>query len=576
MLSHRRWTWAVALALALTVTAVWAGPPVAIVLKNGQRYSGTLVAQRGNRIYLQIDNRQRNWPETDIAIIEFVPGQANQREMTALATVPAQIGGATAAAVAMQDGRVLTGRFGGVLNDGQTVAFSVGGRNRAELVAGDIARLYLDPAVARRLYSSNAVVNLTPQSARPAANVAEPAGSFTVDARTNWMRTGVNVRQGERLTFDASGQVRWGSGRQQVAGPEGAAGQVSARRNFPVQQLDVGALVGRIGNGPPFAIGGFRGPIAMPADGELRLAINDDRRNDNSGSFLVRIFREDRPYARPGGARGMAYSRSPGDYREAGTVRVDAIQAWHPTDFIVRRGEPIVFEATGRVEWGRGVTQVAGPEGVAIDAPLRTDYPVPSAGVGALVGRIEDGQPFLIGASSEPIVMPASGRLYLGVNDSSRTDNSGAFMVRVSRDPQYAASQRTGIPGREQADWVNATDVRVSARVEWTWTDVTVRQGEWLAFQATGQVAWGQGETQVTGPDGTPMAAINSRTYPVPSAGVGALVARIDNGTPFFVGAGTDPVAMPATGRLFLGINDSGRDDNNGFFTVRIARVGRR
>ena len=363
MSSRHRVAGTAVLVLMLAVTAVWAGPPVAIVLKNGQRFSGTLVAQRGDRVYLQIDNRQRNWTQNDIAVIEFVPGQANQRELTALSSVPAQIAGGTAAAVAMRDGQMLTGRFGGVLNDGLAVSFSIGGRNRAELVTDDIARLYLDPAAARRLYSSNAVVNTVPEDVRTATAVAQPAGPFTVDGRADWVPTGVYVRRGERVTFDASGQVRWGSSRQQVAGPQGAAGQVSNRGNFPVPQSAVGALVGRVGDSQPFAIGASREPIVMPADGELYLNINDDRRTDNSGSFSVRLSREVRSLGRPVGARGAGSVRGAGDYRESGTVRVDAIQEWHATDFVVRQGEPIVFEATGRIGWGRDDAQMAGPTG---------------------------------------------------------------------------------------------------------------------------------------------------------------------------------------------------------------------
>ena len=574
MSSRDRVAGAAVLVLALAVTSLWAGPPVAIVLKNGQRYSGTLAAQRGDRVYLQIDSRQRNWSQNDIAVIEFVPGQANQRELSALASVPAQIAGAASAAVVMRDGQMLTGRFGGMLNDGQAVSFSIGGRNRAELVTDDIARLYLDPAAARTLYRSNAVVDTLTEGALPAASAGRLLGPFTVDGRADWVPTGVYVRQGERVTFDASGQVRWGSSRQQVAGPEGSAGQVSNRGNFPVPQAAVGALVGRVGNSQPFAIGTNREPIVMPADGELFLNINDDRRTDNSGSFSVRLTRDVRSLGRAGGARGAGPVRTTGDYREAGTVRVDAIQPWHLTEFVVRQGEPIVFQASGRIGWGRDDSQMTGPDGAPIDAALRTNYPVPSANVGALVGRVENGRPFLIGANPEPIIMPAGGRLYLGVNDSSNTDNAGAFMVRVARDPRYA-TQGAPVYTPEQPDFGNAPEVRVDPRIEWTWTDITVSQGERIAFQATGQIAWGQGETQVTGPDGTPMDEWNRRTYPVPSANVGALVARIGNGTPFLVGANPEVMTMPAAGRLFLGVNDSGRDDNGGIFLVRIARMRR-
>jgi hypothetical protein len=179
-----------------------------------------------------------------------------------------------------------------------------------------------------------------------------------------------------------------------------------------------------------------------------------------------------------------------------------------------------------------------------------------------------------VGAGSEPIVMPSGGQLYLGVNDSGRGDNNGAFQVRITRDT-HSFDQSRGIYGQEQVDFANAASVRVDARQEWTPTDVTVRQGERVAFQATGQIAWGQGVTQVAGPEGAPMDAAARRTYPVPSAGVGALVGRIGNGVPFLVGASSEPIIMPAGGRLFLGVNDSGRGDNSGFFVVRIVLVRR-
>jgi hypothetical protein len=46
------------------------------------------------------------------------------------------------------------------------------------------------------------------------------------------------------------------------------------------------------------------------------------------------------------------------------------------------------------------------------------------------VGRIGSRVPFWW-ARFEPIIMPAGGRLYLGVNDSARGDNSGFFVVRI-------------------------------------------------------------------------------------------------------------------------------------------------
>jgi PA-IL-like protein len=564
MSSLRRPAWVAVLLLALAVTAVSAGPLVSVVLKNGQRFSGVLVAQRSDRVFVEIDNRQYSWSQDEIAAIEFAPGRANRRELSALSSVPSQFEGGPAATLALQDGQLITGRFGGIQSDGRAVRIFTSGRNRSDVNSSDIARLYLDAATARNLYASNAVVDTYPQAARPAFSSAAPAGPFAVDARQEWTRTGVTVRQGERISFESSGQVRWGSGQGQIAGPDGADIQTSERRNYPVPQWGVGALVARVGNGRPFAIGSSTDPIVMPADGELYLGVNDSGRGDNSGSFSVRI-------RRGGRSRAEGYGAGQVDFTSATQVRVDARQEWTPTSVTVRQGERLAFQTTGQIAWGRATGQVTGPEGAYVEDSVRRNYPVPSAGVGALVGRVEDGPPFLVGAGSEPIVMPGDGQLYLGVNDSSRGDNSGTFFVRIARPGGYMG-RPGGVYGQDRAGFGTAVQVSVDARQDWTPTNVTVRQGERIAFQATGQIVWGRGANQVAGPAGAEVETFSRWAYPVPSAGVGALVARIDDGAPFLVGAGTEPIAMPADGQLYLGVNDSSRGDNNGSFIVRIAR----
>jgi hypothetical protein len=57
--------------------------------------------------------------------------------------------------------------------------------------------------------------------------------------------------------------------------------------------------------------------------------------------------------------------------------------------------------------------------------------PLPRQFAGALIGRIDNGQPFGIGNQAS-LRMPASGILYLGVNDDIVSDNSGQFDVVVS------------------------------------------------------------------------------------------------------------------------------------------------
>jgi hypothetical protein len=58
--------------------------------------------------------------------------------------------------------------------------------------------------------------------------------------------------------------------------------------------------------------------------------------------------------------------------------------------------------------------------------------PLPNQFAGALIGRIGNGQPFAIGDQAS-LQMPASGPLYLGVNDDVMNDNQGQFNVVIGR-----------------------------------------------------------------------------------------------------------------------------------------------
>jgi hypothetical protein len=53
--------------------------------------------------------------------------------------------------------------------------------------------------------------------------------------------------------------------------------------------------------------------------------------------------------------------------------------------------------------------------------------------MGLLVGRIDSGEPFVVG-SSETLVAPENGELYLGINDGKDCldDNFGVLAVKVS------------------------------------------------------------------------------------------------------------------------------------------------
>jgi hypothetical protein len=115
----------------------------------------------------------------------------------------------------------------------------------------------------------------------------------------------------------------------------------------------------------------------------------------------------------------------------------------------------------------------------------------------------------------------------------------------------------------------NGQGVTVSAQRQWTPTGLSVRQGEWVTFNGTGDIHIG-GE----GNPSTGVAGVSATTLapgsPVPGSPAGALIGRIGNGAAFLIGSQTR-VQMPATGQLFLGVNDGHVQDNDGSFQVQVA-----
>ena len=105
------------------------------------------------------------------------------------------------------------------------------------------------------------------------------------------------------------------------------------------------------------------------------------------------------------------------------------------TPIVVWEGEQITIEAL-QGSWGAW----GGPggcynraDGAGFADEYRTTIPVPEAPVGALIGRINDNTPFLIGNRLEMIV-PQDGILSFGINDNALGDNCGELIVRILTD----------------------------------------------------------------------------------------------------------------------------------------------
>jgi hypothetical protein len=111
----------------------------------------------------------------------------------------------------------------------------------------------------------------------------------TVDVPANeaWTSTGISVRSGHEVYFEANGKITWGPGRRDDAGGEGGRHHNAGR---PIPRKPGGALIGKIGShGDPFFIGKEEDGIRMRATGTLYLGINDDYLLDNGGGFRVTV-----------------------------------------------------------------------------------------------------------------------------------------------------------------------------------------------------------------------------------------------------------------------------------------------
>jgi hypothetical protein len=120
---------------------------------------------------------------------------------------------------------------------------------------------------------------------------------------------------------------------------------------------------------------------------------------------------------------------------------VAASAQWIDTGLDLRAGEKLHITATGSITYPAGNSSKSkprtfGPEGLARGwADLIRQYPVSSAGHGALIGRLGSGdaaQAFLLGADQQ-YQAPVAGRLFLGINQSSgdAAAAQGSFHVSI-------------------------------------------------------------------------------------------------------------------------------------------------
>jgi hypothetical protein len=154
---------------------------------------------------------------------------------------------------------------------------------------------------------------------------------------------------------------------------------------------------------------------------------------------------------------------------------------------------------------------------------------------------------------------------------SGRRDFNSTDIARIYLNSDSAVA--TGGRGTTQQPSVPGAIV-VSGNQQWVPTGRTVRNGETIRFESTGEVQLSANANDKAQPAGAFSQRRPAAGAPLPDVLAGALIARIGNGEPFPIGNQTS-VRMPDSGPLYLGINDDAVGDNSGQYNVVITRPRR-
>lgn len=113
----------------------------------------------------------------------------------------------------------------------------------------------------------------------------------SVQATERWTDTGLDVAEGDEITFGATGRIfdDLGGRPDQSFEPDGLADTEGRHSGDPYRPFNHAVLVGRIGeDGVPFSIGSSL-DLTAEEEGRLFLGINDSALEDNGGTYEVDI-----------------------------------------------------------------------------------------------------------------------------------------------------------------------------------------------------------------------------------------------------------------------------------------------
>jgi hypothetical protein len=269
---------------ALWVMTPFAQGNVTVQLRDGSKVEGRIeeLTADGTLFVRVSQHDQRRIPISNVALIDRVGGASGlpDTELREAAGADHLLLLSNGGSV---KGRLVAIRGGqGSAQEGQARSYvfqtQQGGQQQYDMA--QVSRVYLGT------YPFAAITGSSGASQGLAAGV-DAAGSIRVPANAGWVSTGMRVRRGEVITFNTTGEIQLSTN---TADRAGSAGTPRTAAGAPLPNVNAGGLIGRIGNGAPFAIGN-QVSVPMPNAGLLYLAVNDDELSDNTGEFVVQLGR---------------------------------------------------------------------------------------------------------------------------------------------------------------------------------------------------------------------------------------------------------------------------------------------
>lgn len=262
---------ALAVAAVTLAAAAQAQESTTITLRSGEKVSGQLIDLGGVGFTVRANGQERQIPTSQVAVIDFGGGDLNDADWAKVT------GGSNV--IWLKNGTTINGQLHDISGTSPLKILLKTDTGEREISSNEIGRIVL----------------ARPDNAVATTGAAQvPAGEgIAVPANVQWTPSGLTVRRGEVLSVSSTGEARLSTDQADVAHASGALSQRYAAGS-PLPGNFAGALIGRVGNGAPFPIGGPTNTVTMPAAGQLFLGINDDQVGDNSGGFRVNIQRSSR------------------------------------------------------------------------------------------------------------------------------------------------------------------------------------------------------------------------------------------------------------------------------------------